>query len=95
LTAGYLAWRRELEIRRAIAALPLEEQIAAIQSDAQVRDAAAGDVFGNERLDRMWQFTRVAGPILGMMYLPTLYLILADRNANGLATIGDGMRGGT
>jgi hypothetical protein len=88
LTVGYLAWRRELEIRRTIAALPLEEQIAAIQSDAQVRDAAAGDVFGNERLDRMWQLTRVAGPILGIVYLPALYLILADRHANGLATMG-------
>jgi Flp pilus assembly protein TadB len=83
-TIGYVDWRRARRIRRAIAALPLEEQIEAIRNDAEVRDAAAGDVFGNERADRTWQVTRFLGPWLGVCYLPGLYLIGAGRNANGL-----------
>jgi len=86
--AAFVNWRREREIRRTVATLPLDEQIAAIQADAEVRDAAAGDVFGNERPDRMWQFTRAAGPLLGMLYLPALYLVIADRQANGLIAMG-------
>jgi len=82
--AGFFEWRREREIRRTVAALPLDEQIKVIQNDAEVRDAAAGDVFGNERPDRMWQFTRTVGPFLALLYLPALYLILAGRNPNGL-----------
>ena len=86
--AGFVAWRRERAIRRTVATLPLDEQIAAIQADAEVRDAAAGDVFGNERPDRMWLFTRTVGPFLALLYLPALYLILAGRNPNGLIAMG-------
>jgi Flp pilus assembly protein TadB len=86
--AALVDWRREREIRRTVATLPLDEQIAAIQADAEVRDAAAGDVFGNERPDRTWQFTRAAGPVLGMLYLPALYRVVADRRANGLVAMG-------
>jgi len=88
LVLAFLDWRREREIRRVVATLPLEQQIEAIQSDAHIRDAAAGDVFGNERMDRTWQFTRVIGPLLGLLYLPSLYLILAGRSANGLIAMG-------
>jgi hypothetical protein len=85
---GYLDWRQERTIRRAIATLPLDAQIEAIRTDAHVRDAAAGDVFGNERADRMWQFTRIVGPALGLFYLPALYLMVAGRNPHGLITMG-------
>jgi len=85
---GYLDWRDERKIRRAVATLPLEEQIEAIRKDAQVRDAAAGDVFGNERADRRWQITRILGPLLGLLYLPGLYLLIAGRSANGLIVMG-------
>ncbi|GEM_PF-6625543 len=75
LAAGaWLAtWRAERAIRRRVAMLPLEEQIAALEADPVVRDAAAGDVFGNERRDRLWSSARIAGPLLGLFYVPLLY----------------------
>jgi Flp pilus assembly protein TadB len=86
--AWFLNWRQERRIRREVAALPLEAQIEAINHNEVIRDAAAGDVFGNERPDRGWQFTRAAGPLLGMLYLPVLYLIFAGRHPNGLIAMG-------
>lgn len=81
--AGYIVWRRERAVRQAVAALPLEEQIAAIKSDPNIRDVAAGDVFGNERRDWNWQLTRTLGPWLAMFYLPVLYSILAGDRVDG------------
>lgn len=85
---GVVAWglhkRKERRLRRAVAALPLDEQIAAINSDPDIRDAAAGDVFGNERHDRRWQLTRVVGPLLGVFYLPLLYVLASGTDVNGL-----------
>jgi hypothetical protein len=81
--AGYAVWRRDRAVRQAVAALPLEEQIAAIQSDPSVRDVAAGDVFGNERRDWNWQLTRTLGPWLAIFYLPVLYSILAGDRLDG------------
>src|SRR5580704_4649596 len=51
LLVGAISWlvlhRRDRATRQMLAALPLEQQIAAIKADPETRDVAAGDVFGN------------------------------------------------
>jgi hypothetical protein len=88
LVSVFVVWRRDRTIRRTVATLPLNEQVAAIGADPDVRDAAAGDVFGNERQDRMWQFTRWVGPWLAFFYPSVLYWMAAGERANGLVVMG-------
>lgn len=92
-TAGVLVWRRDRELRRRVAELPLEEQLEALEEDPDVRDAAAGVVFGNERRDWLWQVTRLAGPCLAVFYLPLLYTLVARPDPNGVVVIGLGVVG--
>lgn len=92
-TAGVLVWRRNRELRRHVAQLPLQEQLEALEDDPDVRDAAAGLVFGNERRDWLWQVSRIAGPCLAVFYLPLLYTILAGPDPNGVLVIGLGVVG--
>jgi hypothetical protein len=91
--AGLLVWRRERQLRRHVAQLPLEEQLKALEADPEVRDAAAGLVFGNERRDRVWQITRWLGPWLAILYLPLLYAIVARPDPNGIVLIALGCLG--
>jgi Flp pilus assembly protein TadB len=83
----FVLWRRDRATRRELAALPLDQQIQAIKADPEIRDLAAGDVLGNERRDRNWHLARILGPWLAILYLPTLYLIVANRHENGLVVM--------
>jgi hypothetical protein len=85
---GVVEWHRNRALRRVVASLPLDEQISAIASDPGIRDAAAGDVFGNERRDWHWPLLRIVGPWLAIFYLPVLYSILAGDNFDGRIVMG-------
>jgi hypothetical protein len=80
--------RRERALRRHVAGLALDEQLQAITDDPELRDVAAGDVFGNERRDWVWTFAKWLGPWLALLYLPMLYLLVPVSEHDGRLLLG-------
>jgi hypothetical protein len=59
-----------------VAGLALDQQLQAITDDPELRDIAAGVVFGNERRDWVWMIAKWLGPVLALLYMPLLYLLV-------------------